>query len=150
MRRARTGALLAALILPGPLVAGCGGDTSPAAQVPALHQRLDAVDQAVAAHDSAATRRALTRLEQTVRDAQQSGDLDQQHADQILSAAGTLLKALPAAPPTATTSPSPSTTPSTTPAPPPPPPGHEKHDKPPKPEKPDKHDEHGPGHDPKH
>lgn len=151
--RTRSGVALAALLLPGLLVAGCGGGATPADQVPGLAARLDAVDQGVAAHDDRATRTAITRLEHTVYDARQSGDLDQQRADEILSAAEALLRALPSAdttPSGTTTSPSsePTQSPSTesTPAPPPPPPGKEKD----KPAKPDKHDEHGHEHGPKH
>jgi len=140
---------LAGLLVPLLLAAGCGGDDAPpAAQVPGLTQRLDAVDEAVAAHDDAATRTAVDRLEHTVHDARQSGDLDQTRADEILSAAETLLQALPGAEttPSSTKTPSPSSEPTQTPPPthtPPPPPEHGKKDKPPKP---DKHDEHGPDH----
>ena len=147
--RTRSRVALAGLLVPLLLAAGCGGDDAPpAAQVPGLTQRLDAVDEAVAAHDDAATRTAVDRLEHTVHDARQSGDLDQTRADEILSAAETLLQALPGAEttPSSTKTPSPSSEPTQTPPPthtPPPPPEHEKKDKPPKP---DKHDEHGPDH----
>ena len=148
-RRTRSRVALAGLLVPLLLAAGCGGDdASPAAQVPGLTQRLDAVDEAVAAHDDAATRTAVGRLEHTVHDARQNGDLDQTRADEILSAAETLLQALPGAgtTPSNTKTPSPSSEPTQTPPPthtPPPPPEHGKKDKPPKP---DKHDEHGPDH----
>lgn len=161
MCRTRSGAALVAplavMLAPLLLTTGCGGeDASPASPVPALTQRLDAVDEAVAAHDDAATRTAVDRLEHTVHDAQQGGDLDQARAEEILSAAETLLKALPATdtppsdtPPSDTTSTSPPSDPTQTPPAhtPPAPPEHEKKDKPPKPEK---HDEHGHGPDHEH
>jgi outer membrane biosynthesis protein TonB len=134
-------AALAVLTLP----TGCGGEESPAEQVPALDARLDAVDAAVAAHDDAAARRAVNRLERTAMAAARSGDLDQADLDEITAAGEALYAALGDAPDEATETPSPS------PSPQPPATEEPEEDKPEKPEKPG-HDK--PGHDkprpPKH
>ncbi len=135
----RTLVALAAVLV---LVAGCGDDATPAAQVPALSGRLDAVDAAVAAHDDAAARKAINALEQTTTAARRSGELDPARAGEIVRAAEAMLAALGEDEPAETPaeSPSPSTgdsEPEGTPHPPP--------EKPEKPEKKDegKKDEHG-------
>lgn len=132
------------------LATGCGDAPSPAQQVPSLTDRLSAVDQAVAAHDDAATLAALDDLERTARAARRTGDLDAAQVQAILDAAESVRSALPGDTTTTEPSPTPSETPSTQPSapesktpPPPPPPGKEKEDKPGKPKK----DKPGHGHE---
>ena len=96
------------------LATGCGDAPSPAQQVPSLADRLSAVDQAVAAHDDAATLAALDDLERTARAARRTGDLDAAQVQAILDAAESVRAALPATDTTTTEpSPTPSETPST-------------------------------------
>jgi hypothetical protein len=116
--------------------------------VPSLADRLSAVDQAVAAHDDAATLSALDDLERTARAARRTGDLDAAQVQAILDAAESVRAALPAT--DTTTTPSPSETPSTEPSAPesktplpPPPPGKDKGHKPGK----AKEDKPGHGHE---
>ena len=130
------------------LASGCGDAPSPAQQVPSLADRLSAVDQAVAAHDDAATLAALDDLERTARAARRTGDLDAAQVQAILDAAESVRAALPAT--DTTTTPSPSETPSTEPSAPesktplpPPPPGKDKGHKPGK----AKEDKPGHGHE---
>jgi len=130
------------------LASGCGDAPSPAQQVPSLADRLSAVDQAVAAHDDAATIAALDDLERTARAARRTGDLDAAQVQAILDAAESVRAALPAT--DTTTTPSPSETPSTEPSAPesktplpPPPPGKDKGHKPGK----AKEDKPGHGHE---
>jgi hypothetical protein len=131
------------------LATGCGDAPSPAQQVPSLADRLSAVDQAVAAHDDAATLAALDDLERTARAARRTGDLDAAQVQAILDAAESVRAALPGTDTTTEPSPTPSETPSTTPstgstpAPPPPPPGKDKKDEHGKPKK----DKPGHGHE---
>jgi hypothetical protein len=143
----------------GGALTGCGSDSTPASQVPALQGRLDAVDEAVSGGRPAAVRRAVDRLERTAYDAERSGDLDHADAAGIVAAGDALVAALPTRQPASATTPSP--TPSLTPTPSPSethteapaPPEHEKPHKPPKPPKPPKPEPHkppkgpGPGHD---
>lgn len=111
------------------LATGCGDAPSPAQQVPSLADRLSAVDQAVAAHDDAATLAALDDLERTARAARRTGDLDSTQVQAILDAAESVRAALPATDtpePSPTPSETPSTEPSTGSTTAPPPPGQEK------------------------
>ena len=138
------GRVLAAAAAVLVLATGCGDAPSPAQQVPSLADRLSAVDQAVAAHDDAASLVALDDLERTARAARRTGDLDAAQVRAILDAAESVRAALPATDSTRTEpSPTPRETPSTEPStgsttappPPPPPPGKEKKHEPGKPEK---------------
>ncbi|MFC4783548.1 hypothetical protein ACT8ZV_03680 [Nocardioides sp. MAHUQ-72] len=133
------------------LAAGCGDDSTPADRVPALADRLAAVDAAVAAHDDAATRRAVDDLARTAMAAQRSGDLDQADVAAITAAAEAMVRALPAAQEDPTPDPTTSTRASdpaqaqpedSSPA----PHGHEKKDEKPKPDKHGKPEKHGKGH----
>jgi hypothetical protein len=142
LRAACTAGVLGTLLLGA--ATGCGGDSTPTSQVPALQARLDAVDQAVAGGQPAAVRRAVDRLEHTAYDAERSGELAGADAAAIVSAGDALVAALPAPrQPSATTSapaPSPTPTPQETRT--PEPSGHDKPEKEPKPPKGP-----GPGHD---
>ncbi len=90
-RRFGPGLAVATLVL----LAGCGGGASPVEAVPALSDRLTAVDDAVAAGDDAATRAALDDLVRVTRQAEGAGELDASDADDILAAAGQLEELLP-------------------------------------------------------
>lgn len=139
----RTFAAAAAVLV---LATGCGDAPSPAQQVPSLTDRLSAVDDAVAAHDDAATVAALDELERTARAARRTGDLDAAQVQGILDTAESVRSALSTdtttAEPSQTPSETPSTQPSTAPPPPPPPPGKEKKHEPGKPK-----DKPGHGHE---
>ena len=157
-RRAYAASLLTALLAGA--VGGCGSDSTPADEVPALRTWLAAVDQAVSSGHAAAVRRAVQRLERAASDAERSGDLAHADAAAIVSAGDALVAALPPRghAPATSSSPTPSPSPSLSPSPSeqhteeaPEPPGHQKPEKGPKPPKPpqpkDEHHGHGPGHE---
>ena len=94
MRRAtwRVGGAVLALAL----LAGCGGSTGPADDVPALSTALDRVDDAIVDGRYDEARAALAELVATTTEARKDGDLETSEADRILVAAGELKSALPA------------------------------------------------------
>lgn len=87
----------AALLTAGALLitSGCGSGTSPADDVPALATSLDRVDEAIAAEDYDAARDAVAELTEVATRAEEDGDLDADQADRIVSAAESLVAALP-------------------------------------------------------
>ena len=94
--RSRPARSLAALLTAGVLLlaTGCGSETSPADDVPALATSLDAVDEAVVSGDDKAVRDAVAELTAVTERARDAGDLDAAAADRILAAAEALLAAL--------------------------------------------------------
>ncbi len=140
------------------LTVGCGADAPPPVDdVPALAERLDAVETAVAAERYAAARQAVDALVEDTTAARDAGDLSDEQADVVLSTAEALLAALPGGEPEPETEPEPDpeppalepATPDLEPEPPPPPStdegegeedDEEKPEKEDKPDKPDKED----------
>lgn len=128
---------LVALSLCAVLLAGCGGESSPADAAPELADRLARVDRAVATGDETRIRERVESLITATEAARDSGRLDPEQADRILTAADALISRLPAEePPPSSPSPSP---PSSSPTPDedaeeqeeePKPAPHEKHEKP--------------------
>jgi hypothetical protein len=70
---------------------------SAVASVPALEDRLAAVDEAMAAQDWPAALRALTAVQRLTTQAEESGRLTGEQAERILAATSRLSAALPAA-----------------------------------------------------
>lgn len=99
----RIGPLLAASLL---ATTSCAGTTPAVESVPALRDRLDRVDTALADADYAQARRALAALTAEVQRAEDAGRLSTDRADRIVAAAARLVAGLPPPP-----SPAPSTTP---------------------------------------
>lgn len=109
---------LVALALSAVLLAGCAGESSPADAAPELADQLARVDRAVAAGDEARIRDRVESLVAATEAARDSGRLDDEQADRILTAADALIARLPAQEPRPKPSPSPtssSPTPSPTP-----------------------------------
>lgn len=109
---------LVALALSAVLLAGCGGESSPADAAPELADQLARVDRAVTAGDEARIRDRVESLVAATEAARDSGRLDDEQADRILTAADALIARLPAEEPPPKPSPSPtssSPTPSPTP-----------------------------------
>ncbi len=108
MRRVATAVALAVLL------AGCGEPAhvaTPAEDVPALGEQLEALDALVVDQQWAQARAAAREIIVLANDAREAGDLPAAAADRVVASAQRLLTALPAAPaPTATPS---ATTPST-------------------------------------
>lgn len=75
-------------------LAGCGEDTPPAEKVPALADRLDGVDRAIAAGDPDDARDALDALVAEAARAEVRGEISDDQADAILAAVKDLLGAL--------------------------------------------------------
>jgi hypothetical protein len=96
------------------MLVGCGR-SSAADAVPALDERLAAVDTAIARDDFDAAREALDRLVRTTTEARRAGELDPEQADAILAAAATLEARLPAPEEPSADAETPSPTPSTPP-----------------------------------
>ena len=86
---------LAALALSAVLLAGCGGESSPADAAPELADQLARVDRAVAAGDEARIRDRVESLVAATEAARDSGRLDDEQADRILTAADALLRPAP-------------------------------------------------------
>lgn len=101
MRRGACSAALAGGVVVGLLATGCGTDhqAADASQVSAVSTQLGRVDDALAAHRYVAARRALQSLVAETRALQKSGDLSDQEAARILTAARRLLGMLPEATP---------------------------------------------------
>jgi len=94
MRR-RTAAAVLVLTLAPALVA-CGGDEAvPSEQVPALGKHLEAVDEAIGAGDHAEARAAVKELVAEAARAQVDGELSDEQAQRIVSAARSVLENLP-------------------------------------------------------
>ncbi len=110
---------LVALALAAVLLAGCGGESSPADAAPELADQLARVDRAVAAGDEARIRDRVESLVAATEAARDSGRLDDEQADRILTAADALIARLPAEEPPPKPSPSPpsSSPPTTSPTP---------------------------------
>jgi hypothetical protein len=68
-------------------VAGCGSDTTAAEAVPALAERLDAVDTAIESGDLTAASEAVDRLIDETTRARDDGRLDQAAAAEVIEAA---------------------------------------------------------------
>lgn len=92
--RARAASLVAVLVL-----AGCGGDATPADEVPQLATRLDRVDQALVDGEYSTARRELDALVEATVEARDDGTLEAEEANRILAAAAHLLSAFPDPPP---------------------------------------------------
>ena len=98
---------LVALALSAVLLAGCGGESTPADAAPELADQLARVDRAVAAGDEARIRDGVESLVAATEAARDSGRLDDEQADRILAAADALMARLPAEEPPPKPSPSP-------------------------------------------
>ncbi len=143
---ARLGSLALTTAVVVALAAGCGGDQPPSSAVPALSDRLQRVDDAVVAQRYAEVRRSLDELRSATQEAEESGDLDPDDAERILTAADTLLAALPTSSDSSSPSPSPSMSPSPEVVPedsqpPTPSPSAEEPDEPDEPDQPDQPDQ---------
>jgi hypothetical protein len=90
--RSLAAALAAGVVL---LASGCGSETSPADDVPALATSLDRVDEAIATGEYDAARDAVAKLTDVATRAEAAGDLDAARADRIVAAAEALLAAFP-------------------------------------------------------
>lgn len=78
------------------VLGGCGADAvAPSAAVPALADVLDRVDSALADREYDAARTRLERLISTATAAGESGELDPEEVDRIVSAAEQVLAAIP-------------------------------------------------------
>lgn len=105
----RTAAALAAPVLAGLLLTGCGGDdaglsTTAAA---ALQADVEAVTTAVNAKDGVKARAALAALRDEVARQLAAGEVSGERAQTILTAAGDVAAGLPSPRPAATRSPTP-------------------------------------------
>lgn len=92
----RAASLLAAVVL-GLALAACSEETPPDEQAPALAERLDKVDEAVAEEDYDKARREVEELVGETAKAQVKGDISDEQAQRILEAARDVLEELPAA-----------------------------------------------------
>jgi ABC-type glycerol-3-phosphate transport system substrate-binding protein len=92
-RRLVGAALVLALV---PALVSCGGDeTAPSEQVPALGKHLEEVDAAVESGDHAAARTAVKELVAETARAQVDGELSDDQAQRIVTAARSVLENLP-------------------------------------------------------
>lgn len=96
MRRARVVAALLALVLVPSLVSCGESETPPSEQVPALGKQLDRVDAAVEDGDYEQARAAVKQLVATAARAQVEGELSDEQAQRIVTAARSVLENLPA------------------------------------------------------
>ena len=104
------------LALTAVLAAGCGQDT-PSEAAPELARQLAQVDRAVTTGDEARIRERVESLVSATEAARDTGRLDEEQADRILSAADALLARLPDGAPPPTPSPPASPSPTITPSP---------------------------------
>ncbi|TGN63679.1 hypothetical protein EXE59_06740 [Nocardioides eburneiflavus] len=97
MRSTRRRVAVAALVLAlAPALGSCGGDEAvPSEQVPALGKRLDEVDAAVGSGDYAGARVAVKELVAEAARAQVDGELSDEQAQRIVTAARSVLENLP-------------------------------------------------------
>lgn len=92
-RRVAAAAFVLAL---APALGSCGGDeATPSEQVPALGKHLDEVDAAVGSGDHAAARTAVKELVAEAARAQVDGELSDEQAQRIVTAARSVLENLP-------------------------------------------------------
>lgn len=92
-RRAVAAVLVLALT---PALMSCGGDEAvPSEQVPALGKHLEEVDAAVGAGDYAEARAAVKELVAETARAQVDGELSDEQAQRIVTAARSVLENLP-------------------------------------------------------
>jgi hypothetical protein len=92
-RRVAAAALVLAL---APALVSCGGDEAvPSEQVPALGKHLDEVDAAVGSGDYAGARAAVKELVAEAARAQVDGELSDEQAQRIVTAARSVLESLP-------------------------------------------------------
>lgn len=92
-RRVAAAALVLAL---APVLVSCGGDEAvPSEQVPALGKHLEEVDAAVDAGDYAEARAAVKELVAAAARAQVDGELSDEQAQRIVTAARSVLENLP-------------------------------------------------------
>lgn len=91
----RTASLLAALLL-GLVLGACSDEAPPGERAPALAERLDKVDEAVAEEDYEKARREVEDLVGETAKAQVNGDITDEQAKRILEAARDVLEELPA------------------------------------------------------
>jgi len=75
--------------------AGCSSDEPPGKAVPALSDRLDKVDAAIAAGDYDKARAAVHQLVSDAAHAEVDGDISSDQADRILESAKSVLAAMP-------------------------------------------------------
>jgi ABC-type glycerol-3-phosphate transport system substrate-binding protein len=94
MRRRVAAAVLALAMAPA--LVSCGGDESaPSEQVPALGKHLEKVDEAVGSGDYAQARAAVKELVAEAARAQVDGELSDEQAQRIVTAARSVLENLP-------------------------------------------------------
>jgi hypothetical protein len=92
-RRVAAAALVLAL---APALVSCGGDEEvPSEQVPALGKHLEEVDAAIGSRDYAAARAAVKELVAEAARAQVDGELSDDQAQRIVTAARSVLERLP-------------------------------------------------------
>lgn len=92
-RRLAGAALALALV---PALVSCGGDEAvPSEQVPALGKHLEEVDAAIESGDHAAARTAVKELVAEAARAQVDGELSDEQAQRIVTAARSVLENLP-------------------------------------------------------
>jgi hypothetical protein len=92
-RRVAAAALVLAL---APVLVSCGGDEAvPSEQVPALGRHLDEVDAAIGSGDYAGARVAVRELVAEAARAQVDGELSDEQAQRIVTAARAVLERLP-------------------------------------------------------
>lgn len=92
-RRSAAAVLVLAL---APALVSCGGDEAvPSEQVPALGRHLEEVDAAVESADHAAARAAVKELVAEAARAQVDGELSDEQAQRIVTAARSVLENLP-------------------------------------------------------
>jgi hypothetical protein len=84
----------AALLATASVLVACGGDAPPAESVPALADRLERVDAAIADDRPERARRAVEALVDEATRARMDGSITADQADEILRAAGELLARL--------------------------------------------------------
>ena len=98
---ARIGPGLAGVLL---ATTACAGPTPAGESVPALRDRLDRVDAALADADYGQARRDLAALTAQAQQAEDAGRLTTEQADRIVAAAARLVAGLPAPAPAPSTS----------------------------------------------
>jgi len=102
-RSGRLPRLAAGVVLGLGVLAGCGQHTTAGQAAPEVKAALSQVENAVAAHQYPAARRALSALTQHTLAARQSGTLSAEQADRLLAAAARVKADLPAATPAPST-----------------------------------------------
>ncbi len=91
----RAAATVLALLITPVLVACGGAESAPSEQVPALGKQLERVDEAVEAGDYSRARAAVKDLVARVAQAQVDGELSDEQAQRIVTAARSVLESLP-------------------------------------------------------